>query len=418
MESRKTLSRNDRSRKRGRTEASEQFLTRENEYTKFFVVTSLTETKILDISPFPIAKAIQGCIGSNYSAKKMNSGDLLIEVENKEQSQRIKQLKKIGQHEVSVTAHRTLNNTRGVISDNELLKCTDAEIEEALADQGVLAARAIIIRRDNKEIRTKNVILTFSGTSLPTAVKAAYLYLRVRPYIPNPRRCFRCQRFGHGSQSCRGNPTCVKCGQSEHDDAECTNTLNCVNCKGPHAAYSRACPEWKKEKDILTLKTKENIPYKEARNRIMFVQKGTYSQAVQRGKAPPTASVGTQVELQDLVAAVRSLDKSAKEAPSASSQGGPKASTSVGVNQLSVETKQASTTVPSSRPPLRRPASSQGTISDEHPVGADSMDVCPSDTESLGDPASLSRTTRQPVIPPGKGGKGCRNGVLAPQKKK
>ncbi|KAL1473384.1 hypothetical protein MTO96_038723 [Rhipicephalus appendiculatus] len=130
-------------------------------------------------------------------------------------------------------------------------------------------------------------------------------------------------------------------------------------------------------------------------------------------------SVGTQVQLQDLVAAVRPPpDKSPKEAPSASPHGGLKASTSVGVSQPNVEVKQTSLTVPSSQPPLRRPATSQGTSSDEHPGGADFIDVCPSDSESVGDPASISRTTRQPIIPPCKGGKGSRNVVLAPQKKK
>ncbi|KAL1483486.1 hypothetical protein MTO96_033153 [Rhipicephalus appendiculatus] len=115
-----------------------------------------------------------------------------------------------------------------------------------------------------------------------------------------------------------------------------------------------------------------------------------------------------EVQLQDLVAAVRPPDKSPKEAPSAYPHGGLKASTSVGVSQPNVEVKQTSLTVPSSQPPLRRPASSQGTSSDEHPGGADSMDVCPSDSESLGrpcfnqqdDPAannsSLQRREREP----------------------
>ncbi|KAL1467751.1 hypothetical protein MTO96_041953 [Rhipicephalus appendiculatus] len=125
-------------------------------------------------------------------------------------------------------------------------------------------------------------------------------------------------------------------------------------------------------------------------------------------------SVGTQVQLQDLAAAVRPPKKSPKEAPGTSPQGGLKASIRVGVSQLNVNVKQTSMTVPSSQPPLRWPASSQGTSSDEHPGGADSMDVCPSDSESLGDPASISRTTRQPIIPPCKGGKVSRIVVLAP----
>lgn len=80
---------------RERTEASKEFFIKKNEYTKFFVITSMSETKIQDMSPFPIGKAIQECIGSNYNAKKMNSGDLLIEVETKEQSNKMKQLERI-----------------------------------------------------------------------------------------------------------------------------------------------------------------------------------------------------------------------------------------------------------------------------------------------------------------------------------
>lgn len=228
MEKTSTFSKTDRVRKRVRTEVTKEFTTKPNNFTKFFVVTSKSETQVQDISPFPIAKAIKQCIDSDYNARKMSSSDLLIEVHNEMQSNNIRKLNKIGDHEVCVTPHRSLNYAKGVISDNELIKCTDEEITEALADQGVLSARNIIIRRDGKEIRTKHVVLTFDNTTLPYSVHAAYLHLRVRPYVPNPRRCFRCQRYGHGSTACRGKPTCVKCGLSEHNDEECTNDLHCI----------------------------------------------------------------------------------------------------------------------------------------------------------------------------------------------
>lgn len=195
------------------------------------------------------------------------------------------------------------------------------------------------------------------------------------------------------------------------------NPLQCVNCKGVHAAYSRSCPEWKKEKEIITIKTKENVPYHEARKRVEFAQRGTYMQAVQRGQAPSTVSVGTQVELKDLVAAVRPSKENKEGTPSASSNRGPKTSTAVGSSQHSVEVTQASMTVLRSQPLSKRVATSQSTDSKEHPGGADSMDVCPSDTEGMGDPASLARPPRQPVIPPCGRGKGGRNVVSAPNKK-
>ncbi|GBN08076.1 hypothetical protein AVEN_273830-1 [Araneus ventricosus] len=43
--------------------------------------------------------------------------------------------------------------------------------------------------------------------------------LSVRPYIPNPLRCFKCQRFGHSKTSCRGTLTCARCAEVGHDNA-------------------------------------------------------------------------------------------------------------------------------------------------------------------------------------------------------
>ncbi|GFX07142.1 hypothetical protein TNCV_4268941 [Trichonephila clavipes] len=39
------------------------------------------------------------------------------------------------------------------------------------------------------------MILTFNNPNLPATVKAGYLNCKIRPYVPNPLRCFKCQRF-------------------------------------------------------------------------------------------------------------------------------------------------------------------------------------------------------------------------------
>ncbi|GFU92237.1 hypothetical protein TNCV_1509621 [Trichonephila clavipes] len=59
----------------------------------------------------------------------------------------------------------------------------------------------------------------------------AYIRCPVRPYIPNPLRCFQCQRYGHSKNVCRGQPTCPRCGESDHDSADCKNKEQCLNCK-------------------------------------------------------------------------------------------------------------------------------------------------------------------------------------------
>ncbi|GFS93555.1 uncharacterized protein TNCV_87271 [Trichonephila clavipes] len=97
------------------------------------------------------------------------------------------------------------------------------------------------------------------------SVKAAYLHCPVRPYIPNPLRCFQCQRFGHSKTVCRGQPTCSRCAEVGHDSADCKAKERCVNCKGDHSSFSRSCPTWILEKEITAVKIKNKISYPEAR---------------------------------------------------------------------------------------------------------------------------------------------------------
>ncbi|GBN11569.1 hypothetical protein AVEN_246262-1 [Araneus ventricosus] len=72
--------------------------------------------------------------------------------------------------------------------------------------------------------------------------------LSVRAYIPNPLRCFQCQRFGHSKTSCRGTQTCARCAEVGHDSSQCTDAEKCVNCKDAHTSFSRNCSAWKLEK--------------------------------------------------------------------------------------------------------------------------------------------------------------------------
>ncbi|GBM58636.1 hypothetical protein AVEN_251908-1 [Araneus ventricosus] len=89
--------------------------------------------------------------------------------------------------------------------------------------------------------------------------------LSVRTYIPNPLRCFKCQRFGHSKTSCRGTLTCARCAEVGHESTDCTRAEKCVNCKGEHTSFSRNSSVWKQEKEIISTKIKEQISYQEAR---------------------------------------------------------------------------------------------------------------------------------------------------------
>ncbi|GBO16189.1 hypothetical protein AVEN_80383-1 [Araneus ventricosus] len=152
----------------------------------------------------------------------------------------------------------------GVISCGELLNEPVEKITE-LKSQGVIHVRRITIRRDGQLLNTKRLNLTFDSNKLPEYIKAGYMRLSVRTYIPNPLRCFKCQRFGHSKTSCSGTLTCARCAEVGHESTDCTRTEKCVNCKGEHTSFSRNCFAWKQEKEIITTKIKKQISYQEAR---------------------------------------------------------------------------------------------------------------------------------------------------------
>ncbi|GBN88415.1 hypothetical protein AVEN_170573-1 [Araneus ventricosus] len=190
------------------------------------------------VSPFLVEKAITATVGDVKSTKKLRSGDLLVEVQSRKQSEQIVKLKTFSNIPVTVSQHASLNSSKGVVTCGELLNVTTEEILKELQSQGVSHVRRISIRRDGQLLNTKHLILTFDSAKLPEHIKAGYMRLSVRTYIPNPLRCFKCQRFGHSKTSCRGTLTCARCAEVGHESTDCTRAEKCVNSKKSFSAPS------------------------------------------------------------------------------------------------------------------------------------------------------------------------------------
>ena len=232
--------------------------------TRFFVI-KRSEGDFSKTSPFLIEKAINSIVGNSKSIKKLRSGELLVEIQSYKQATNLKKCTKLANIPITVSAHRTLNSCRGVISETDLQYVTETELLENLKDQKVIETKRIYIFRNNEKIPTKHIILTFASTLLPRSIRAGYLECPIRPYIPNPLCCFNCQRFGHSKTSCRGKLTCSRCGNVGHESSACEAPFHCVNCSKDHPSYSKSCEKWKFEKEIQTVRTKQNISYHEAR---------------------------------------------------------------------------------------------------------------------------------------------------------
>ena len=106
---------------------------------------------------------------------------------------------------VTASPHRTFNNCRGVIRCRSLVDCDKEEILDELQSQGVIDIYNILTKDDSGGRRNTNTfIITFKAASVPKHIKIGYLRVPVEKYIPNPLRCFNCQKFGHSKNACKG----------------------------------------------------------------------------------------------------------------------------------------------------------------------------------------------------------------------
>ncbi|GFW64575.1 uncharacterized protein TNCV_3513971 [Trichonephila clavipes] len=214
-------------------------------------------------SPFAIQKALKGIGGDPKGVNKLRSGALLIETASAFQTKSFLMAKTFLDCPLIVCPPNSLNSCLGVESEPDLLSILEAEILEGLSDLG---NTLVTLKKDTAIIPTKHLILTFNSPKLPSTIKAGYLHCKIRPYIPNPLRCFKCQRVPLFKFK-------VICSQS-------------------HPSDSKLCPKWKTEKVIQVIKTNRNIPYVNARKLIAPHLSQSYAQVTK----PSTATTTTQTD--------------------------------------------------------------------------------------------------------------------------
>ncbi len=152
-----------------------------------------------------------------------------------------------------------------------------------MRDQGVLYVKRFSTRKNSRTKPTNTYLFSFSTPNPPTSLKAGYCSLKVDTFIPNPLRCFKCQRYGHGVTTCTRPVTCAHCGEQTHTTDDCDNEFKkCTNCLENHPSYSKDCPIWKQQMEINRLKFSRNISFSDARKLVQSQEStGTYASIVQ-----------------------------------------------------------------------------------------------------------------------------------------
>ena len=134
--------------------------------------------------------------------KKLKNQTLLAETLRKGQTDNLKKMTSFFGITVEVTEHQSLNSSQGIIREKMLKMESEDNILEYLRPQGVTHVKRFKIKKNDELINTNTLLLTFNSVVTPKTLKIFYQIIPVELYVPNPLRCFNCQRFGHHENNC------------------------------------------------------------------------------------------------------------------------------------------------------------------------------------------------------------------------
>lgn len=274
---------------------------RQSDNHVFMTMTRL-EGSFEKVSPFYIQKCLEGVAGSLKTVKRLRNGTLLLETSYRKQVNQLLKCEKLGEFAIKCERHLGLNRSKGVIVCRDLIDLGSEELLKEWERDKVVAVQQISRRVNGELQKSATFILTFDSPSLPKEIKAGFLNLPVRLYVPPPMRCFQCQRFGHTTASCGGKPTCGKCGSAAHEAGnECTKPPVCINCSGPHPVWSKDCAVYLEEQKIQEIKVAQRLPYVEAKRQYKALAPPVFAASFAKVVLPtaPKVSVGTQTSVSE-----------------------------------------------------------------------------------------------------------------------
>ena len=254
--------------------------------------------------PIALKKELTYLIGTNNSVK-ITGQSLRITCDNEAQKDRLMLINTLLDHEVRITAPRSLqtrdtsnvateekyreNKQRGIIFGVPL-DITKEELEEEI---GANWTKRLEKRDGETKSITGTVIFEIEGEKLPEFIYVGCLKKYVKEYIPRPMRCYHCQAYGHQAKQCYAKEKCPKCsGNHSYDKCQKVDKPICPNCKGDHSAGHKLCPKFVKVQNTLEISIKQKMSYAQAVKKL----KETEEQKITHQQMTPSVSEETATE--------------------------------------------------------------------------------------------------------------------------
>ena len=192
---------------------------------RFLPMSCIEEGKTLkSVSACRFARDLQQQIGDVQSVNRQRNG-ILLDGRTDAQIAKIISLNCIAGLQVKVEVHSSLNLCNGVVTHEDFASESEEDLKFFFELIGVVNVQRIRRKVDGVFIPSTTFILTFDKPFLSDRIHCGFFNFRVRQYVPNPLRCFECQRFGHSQEHCMSQAICVSCDQKANSPPCQSSTL-------------------------------------------------------------------------------------------------------------------------------------------------------------------------------------------------
>ena len=176
-------------------------------------------TNITKQNRIKIQAELNGVVGRRIQVNK--SGDSLrIGCVNEAERRKIKSKATIADFEVTYSDPYKKDKNEERIKKGIIFQVDpDFSEEEVCEEIGAKSVKRIIKKIGGKEIKTAQMLVIFEQ-ELPKQVMIGWRRHRVEIFIPDPIRCYQCQRYGHKASACNGYEKCSICS-NRHNVKEC-----------------------------------------------------------------------------------------------------------------------------------------------------------------------------------------------------